>query len=143
MGASTNAPIILAIFAFYIFIFALLGLIGGSIQASRDFTSIPTVSPPQATYQVTQQLNGTGTVCSFLSKFNPFSSCNPLFNPSNGSVFTTITSSVGIVFDAIAFFFNGLFFSLSNIPAVINILLFAPLAITLLYIIVSLARGSS
>lgn len=36
MGSSTNTPIVIAIFSFQLFIFILLGLIGGSFQASQS-----------------------------------------------------------------------------------------------------------
>lgn len=93
-GAGTNAPLILSIFAFYIFIIVMMGLIGGSIIANRTF------STPD--------------------------------NP-NG---LTFLSQVG-------YFFGGIGFVLSNIPAWANTLLFLPLSITLVYILLSFFRGSS
>lgn len=46
MGASTNAPIILSIFGFYVFVIVMMGLIGGSaISTSLSTPSNPTTNP--------------------------------------------------------------------------------------------------
>lgn len=94
MGANTNAPIILSIFTFYIFIFIILGFVGSSFAASTSFG-----------------------------------------NPENPDAFTFLTS--------ISYFFTGIGFSISSIPAWANILLFLPLGVTILYIVLSFFRGSS
>lgn len=43
----------------------------------------------------------------------------------------------------IGYFFSGIGFVLSGIPAWVNIILFLPLSITLVYILLSFFRGSS
>lgn len=51
--------------------------------------------------------------------------------PTEGFSVLTAISYVG-------YFFSGLFFSISSIPAWANVILFLPLSITLLYILVTL-----
>lgn len=91
--ANTNATIILSVSAFYIFIGAMMGLIGGSYVASAYYTTVPT--------------------------------------PSGVSFLTQI-----------GWFFSGIGYSIVGLGW-FNIVLFAPLGITLFYIILSYFRGSS
>lgn len=93
MGVSTNTPIVLAIFGFYIFIGVMFGLIGSGLAA----TSVGNSPSPSGV--------------SFLSQ--------------------------------IFYFVEGIGFTIANIPVWANILLFAPLSITIFYIILSYLRGTA
>lgn len=95
MGSGTNAPLLLAIFTFYIVIAVVLGLYGRSELVGNALTA-PSEDP---------------SAISFLSQ--------------------------------IGLFFSGIFFSLAEIGVWANFILFTPLALTLLYIILSFFRGSS
>lgn len=94
MAANTNANLVLSMFAFYITIIVLLGLIGSSVVQAQGFST-----PPEP------------------------------------STFTFLSQ--------ISYFFQGIGFVLSDLPAWANTLLFLPLGITLFYIGLSFIRGSS
>ena len=95
MGVSTNTPIVLAIFGFYIFIGVMFGLIGSGLATSAG--DVPDVPEP----------SGIG----FLAQ--------------------------------IFYFVAGIGFTISSIPVWANVLLFAPLSITIFYIILSYLRGTA
>lgn len=94
---STNTPIVLSIFGFYIIIGVILGLAGESLAVGAA--------------------NATFTT------------------PPNPSILGFLTQ--------IGYFFAGIAYSLSSLPAWADILLFLPLGVTLFYIGLSFLRGSS
>lgn len=55
----------------------------------------------------------------------------------------TAPSSVTSFLDGVAYFFAGIAFAIGGFPWWANALLFLPLGATLLYIVISLLRGSS
>lgn len=110
MGSNTNAPIIIAIFTFYIFIFGLLGLINDSIDTGYEASTLE-----EPTVPTTEEL----------------------------SIFGLIIGIPTFIFSVISIIFQGMLFTITGIPYIFTLLLFAPLTITIFYIGVSFIRGSS
>lgn len=60
MGLSTNSSIVLSLFAFYIFLIVMLGLIGGSIVANRSIGDPENPSPLSFLSQIAFFFSGIG-----------------------------------------------------------------------------------
>jgi len=93
MGSNNDSTVLLFIFAFYTFIFVMMGLIG--------ISGVSSISSPSGNVADIGALN---------------------------------------FFSYIGMFFEGIFFSISSL-GVFNALLFAPLGLTMLYLLLKLFRG--
>lgn len=114
MGSGTSTPVFIAIFTFYIFLFALMGLINESFHSAY---ATPTISAPPTTN---------------------FGSSVPVL----GDIVDFLIAVAVYIWAGFSILISGISFSITGIPVIFSTMIFLPLSMTIIFMLANLARGN-